>query len=192
MKTAHTTLKAGQQAFQNGEYGKAISEFLPLARSGNATAQHYMGRMFHEGKGLPEDNAAAFHWVRRSAERGHGDGEALLGLLYARGQGAPRDDDEAARWFLRAAARGNPSGQCNLGLCYLRGTGVPRDHMKAYMWFDLAASHSTGHDQMCNCDLRDTFAARALTPDLVAAAKQMSRDWKPERRTLRQSLHLGS
>jgi TPR repeat protein len=190
METIHSRLKAGQDAFQNGEYDRAVSEFLPLARRGNPVAQYCMARIYHEGKGLPEDNVAAFRWARQSAEHENVEGEALLGVLYAQGQGVARDDDEAARWFHRAAARGNAIAQCKIGLCYLRGTGVTRDYVKAYMWFDLAASHSTGHDQMCNCSLRDTLAAMNLTPDLIAEAKLLALKWKAERSTLRQRLHL--
>jgi len=171
--------RKGQQLFQSGQYARAAKELLPLARKGNATAQYYIARMFHEGKGLPEDNSAAFTWAKKAAEQGDGDGEALLGILYAIGKGVARDDDEAARWFHRAAARGNAIGQSKMGLCHLRGAGVPRDSVKAYMWFDLATSNSGGHDQMCNCDLRDTFATMDLTPAQILLAQKMAHAWKP-------------
>jgi uncharacterized protein len=180
MKIVHASLHAGERAFLEGNYAGACENFLPLARSGNAAAQYYLGRMHHEGKGLPEDNRRAFEWARKAAEQGNGDAEALLGVLYAQGQGVQKDDAQAALWFHKAAHRGNASGQSKMGMCYMRGIGVPKDCVTAWMWFDLAASQTSGHDQMCNCDLRDTIAALGLTPAQIGEARRMSREWKPE------------
>jgi hypothetical protein len=178
VKPLHPSFRGGQQAYLVGDYAVALENFLPLARRGNAAAQYYLGRMHHEGRGLPEDNRRAFEWARKAAEQG--DAEALLGVLYAQGQGVPKDDAEAALWFHNAAHRGNASGQSKIGMCYLRGIGVPKDCVTAWMWFDLAASQTTGHDQVCNCDLRDTIAALDLTPAQIGEARRMSREWKPE------------
>ena len=139
MKTVHAILDAGRRAFQNGDYAKAVSVLLPLAHSGNGSAEYYRGLMCHEGKGLPEDNAVAAGWARKAAEHGSADAEALLGVLYANGQGVPRNTAEAARWFHNAAERGNAFGQSKMGLCYLRGAGVTQNCLIAYMWFDLAS-----------------------------------------------------
>jgi TPR repeat protein len=180
VKPFHASFRGGQQAYLVGDYAAALENFLPLARRGNAAAQYYLGRMHHEGRGLPEDNQKAYELARKAAEQGDGDAEALLGVLYAQGQGVPKDDAEAARWFHKAAQRGNASGQSKTGMCYLRGIGVPKDCVTAWMWFDLAASQITGHDQMCNCDLRDTIAALDLTAAQIGQARRMSRAWKPE------------
>jgi uncharacterized protein len=190
METAHESLKAGQLAFQDGFYAKAVSELLPLARKGNVPAQYQIARMYHEGKGLPEDNATAFRWAHKAADQGSHDAAALLGVLYAQGQGVAKDDDLAATWFHHAAHWGNPIGQTKMGMCYLRGIGVPKDATQAYMWFDLAAAQTTGHDLTCNCHLRDTLAAMHLTPAQIADAQRLAREWKPEKPTLLQRLHL--
>ncbi len=190
VKTDHGSLHAGQQALARSDYAAAASEFFPLARQGNASAQYFLGRMYHEGKGVPEDNKIAFRWTRKAAEQGHPEAGSLLGLLYAQGQGVARDDAEAARWFHRAAARGDATGQTKMGMCYMRGLGVPRDHLKAYMWFDLAAARSTGHDLSCNLNLRDTLAGMHLTPAQVSEAQRLARQWKPEHLPLLKRLHL--
>jgi hypothetical protein len=169
----------GLEAFQRGDYALALKQLVPQARKGDASAQYYVGRMFHEGKGVPEDNAIAFRWTHKAAQRGNSDGEALLGVLYAQGQGTSKDMAEAARWFHKAALKGNALAQCKLGLCNLRGTGVAVDYATAYMWFDVATANSTGHDQMCNCHLRDTFAAANLTPAQIAEAGRRAREFAP-------------
>ena len=58
------------------------------------------------------------------------------------------------------------------------------------MWFELAVSHSTGHDQACNCNLRDVFAAMNLTPARIAEAKRLAREWRPQKPSLRQRFHV--
>jgi len=181
VKSDRATLDAGRRALDKGSYAAALTEFLPLARKGNATAQYYLAWMSHRGKGLPENYSAALAWARKAAAQGNADAETLIGLLYAQGQGVPRDDAEAARWFQKAALQGNWSGQMKTGMCHMCGLGLPVDCLKAYMWFDLAVSRSTGHDQMLNRNLRDVFAAMNLKPAEIAEAQRLARAWKPQK-----------
>jgi TPR repeat protein len=174
-------LNAGRQAIAKTNYAMAVTELLPLARKGNASAQYYLAWMSHQGRGLPENSSAALAWARRSAAQGNADAEFLIGLLYAQGKGVARDDVEAARWFQKAGAQGNWSGQMKTGMCHMCGLGLPLDYMKAYMWFELAASRSTGHDQMLNRNLRDVHAARNLTPVQIEEAQRLARGWKPQK-----------
>ncbi len=183
-------LKTGLDAFQKGEYSTAVNAFLPLARRGNATAQYYVGRMYHEGKGFPEDNEKAALWVRRGADRGSAEAEGLLGTLFSQGHGVAKNDGDAARCFHQAARRGNAVGQAQMGLCYMRGIGVPQDYAQAYMWFDLAASRSTGHDRACNENLRDVLAGMHLSSAEIAKARRLAGEWRPEHPSLWQRLHL--
>jgi TPR repeat protein len=52
------------------------------------------------------------------------------------------------------------------------GIGVPQDFVLAHMWFDLAAAQS--HESAQNN--RD-IAASLMTPDQIAEAKRMAREW---------------
>jgi TPR repeat protein len=61
------------------------------------------------------------------------------------------------------------------------GLGLPLDYLKAYMWFELAVAHSTGHDQVLNRHLRDVVAAMQLTPEQIAEAERLARNWKPQK-----------
>jgi TPR repeat protein len=60
---------------------------------------------------------------------------------------------------------------------YSMGWGVPKDHVLGYKWFNLAAAqgyHGAGQD-------RD-FIAKVMTPDQIAEAQRMAREWKPSSR----------
>jgi hypothetical protein len=181
MKSDHAALKDGRQAIEKGNYAAAVTELLPLARNGNASAQYWLAWMSHQGKGLPENKSAALAWARKAAVQGNADAEFLVGVLHAQGLGVARDDVEAARWFQRAGSRGNWSGQMKTGMCHMCGLGLPLDYLKAYMWFELAVAHSTGHDQVLNRHLRDVVAAMQLTPEQIAEAERLARNWKPQK-----------
>jgi TPR repeat protein len=190
LETIKSELDSGKQAFEKGDYKAAVRKLLPPAHKGNAVAQYYIARMCYQGLGLPENPVNAARWAQAAAERGNGDAEALLGILYTQGKGVPRDEYKAVDWFHRAAMRGNATAQSRLGLCCLRGAGTEQNCLTAYMWFHLATLHSTGHDQMCNCDLRDTFAAMNLTPAQIEEAKRLAQEWKPQKPRLLNRLHL--
>ncbi len=61
---------------------------------------------------------------------------------------------------------------------YVDGSGVPQDYVMAHMWIDLAAAKSSD-DRETYVTLRDTLAA-LMTPEQIAQAQQLARDWKPK------------
>ena len=48
-------LQDGAAAFQNGNYGRALASWRPLAAQGNPTAQNNLGIMFLDGKGVSQN-----------------------------------------------------------------------------------------------------------------------------------------
>jgi TPR repeat protein len=73
------------------------------------------------------------------------------------------------------ADHGDADAQANLGVMYATGEGVPQDHVLAHMWFNLAAAQ--GNDKALRN--RDT-AGKRMTPDQLAEAQRMAREWKPK------------
>ena len=49
---AHAGFDEGLAAHKRGDYATALREWRPLAEQGNATAQSYLGAMFHYGLGV--------------------------------------------------------------------------------------------------------------------------------------------
>ena len=94
--------------------------------------------------------------------------------IYANGQGVPQDHSEAAKWYRLAADHGDASAQFNLGVMYANGQGVPQDHVLAHMWFNLSAAQGD-EDAVENRDR----AAGLMTPDQLAEAQRLAREWKP-------------
>ena len=99
--------------------------------------------------------------------------------MYNEGQGVPQDYAEAANWYRRAAEQGDAPPQFLLGLMYEKGRGVPQDFIQAHMWLNLAASRSSGETRDEAAKIRDFLAAR-MTPDQIAEAQRLAREWKPK------------
>ena len=131
---------AGKSAYDRGDYATAFREWKPLAEKGNAAlAQFYLGLMYAQGQGVPQDYAEAARWYRRAAEQGYDAAQFRLGMLYFEGEGFPQDYKEAMRWIRLAADQGLSDAQDSLGLMYRWGKGVKQDYAEAARWYRLAA-----------------------------------------------------
>jgi len=92
------------------------------------------------------------------------------------------DYGKAFRLMKPLAEQGYPKPQHDLGVMYAKGQGVPQDYVQAYMWFSLAASRFPASEgkrrqkALGNMDL----AASKMTPDQIAKAQRLAREWKPK------------
>ena len=121
------------------------------------------------------DYARALKLLRPHAEQGDAKAQFFLGIMYRFGHGVPKDHAEAAEWYRLAAEQGHASPQFSLGVMYAKGTGVPQDYVLAHMWFYLA--EAAGHEYA----VRDRdHAAGLMTPDQIAEARRLAREWKPK------------
>jgi hypothetical protein len=155
---------------------EAVKWYRLAADQGDATGQVRLGLAYVTGKGVPQDDSEAVKWYRLAAEQGDAVARHTLGAMYDLGQGAPEDyQAEASKRIRRAADQGNAHGQYALGLAYTIGRGVPKDFVLAYMWLSLAAAQGDKDA----ADMRDEDAF-GMTPDQVAEAQRLAREWKPK------------
>ncbi len=169
-------------ALERQDFATALRLLRPLAEKGNAEAQCQLGLMYFDGKGVPKDATEGTKWLLRAAEQGHPSAQWYAGGSYMRGRGVPEDLVEAAKWFRRSADQGYAIGQAELATCYILGLGVERDNVQAYMWFQLASTRFTASQQhrvQFAIDNRD-FAAASMTPEQIAEAQRLAREWKPK------------
>jgi uncharacterized protein len=71
----------------------------PLADSGDALAQFYLGETYRRGQGVPKDYAQAVIWYRKAADQGQVTAAFVLGAMYEQGQGVPQDYIQAYTWY---------------------------------------------------------------------------------------------
>ena len=95
---------SGESAFARQDFVRSAAIFMRRAQRGNAEAQTYLGYMYTNGRGVPQDYEAAVRWLRRAADQGNPTGQFLLGLLYDKGEGVKQDFPEAYFWLNLAAA----------------------------------------------------------------------------------------
>jgi len=90
--------------YQHGEYLDAFVMFEKLATQGDPRAQFWIGTMWYEGKGKPQNYREAYRWYLRSAYLGNANSQNNLGLIYEKGQIQPANPVVAYAWFSLAAA----------------------------------------------------------------------------------------
>ena len=81
------------------------------AEQGDATAQFYLGNMYANGEGVPQDAAEAVRWYRLAAEQGQADAQYGLGIMYATGRGVLKDSVLAHMWSNIASANGDEAAR---------------------------------------------------------------------------------
>ena len=98
--------KAGEDAYDRGDYATAWHKWQPLAEQGDTDAQFNLGLLYYNGRGVPQNYAKAREWFEKAATHGHARAQVNLGLLYANGQGVPQDYKTAEYWFRLSANQG--------------------------------------------------------------------------------------
>jgi cell division protein FtsN len=133
---SQATVKDGVDAWQAGNYAKAITEWRGPADQGDPDAQFNMGQAYKLGRGVPADAKLAQSWYQKAAQQGHEQAQANLGLILFQGG----DRQGAMPWIIMAAQHGEPRAQYVLGTAMFNGDLVARDWPRAYALMTRAAS----------------------------------------------------
>jgi TPR repeat protein len=157
---------------------EAVDWFRKAAEQGDSMGEAWLGFSYFVGfAGVPEDRAEALRWYRKAAKQGNAVGEAGLGMMFMYGVVVPHDYDQAAMWFRKAAEQGDAEAQNDLGAAYEYGHGVPKDFVLAYMWESLASTSEL--NVAFPAGLARDRLAKQMTPEQIAEAQRLTREWKP-------------
>ena len=113
---------------------------------GLAEGQYRLAEIFLEGRGAPQNAAAAVRLYGRAAEGGLADAKYKLGMMYVLGRGVLPNTTEALKWYQQAAEQGVIEAQMAVGSMYATGQfltttiTVPTDYVSAYFWLSLAGA----------------------------------------------------
>src|SRR6202521_2239496 len=107
---------SGQRSSDQRVQAKSLPELRKLAGQGDAEAQWQMGVRFHNGEGVPHDDAQAMQWFQRAAEQEHVTAQGALGAYYFAARGVPKDLSKAYFWSVIAMARGDEISKGRLEL----------------------------------------------------------------------------
>jgi len=90
-------------AFDRADYATALKIWLPVAQSGDAEAQTYVGEIYEKGLGLKPDYQAASIWYEKAAKQKFSRAQINLGNLYEKGLGVAQDKALALNLYRQAA-----------------------------------------------------------------------------------------
>jgi TPR repeat protein len=135
-KAQTPSVKAGVEAWQAGDYGRATGLWRVLAEKGDADAAFNMGQAYRLGRGLPASSSEAARWFEIAAKKGHLDAQVSLGLLLF----DSGDRARALQWLLKAAERHEPRAMLVAGTALFNGDGLPRDAVRGYAFVSHAAA----------------------------------------------------
>jgi TPR repeat protein len=102
--------------YNQKKYAAAVPILLETADHGYASAQYYLGVLYDNGRGVPQDYVKAEEWYRKAAVQGNASAQYYLGVLYDNGHGVPKDPEKAVEWYRKAADQGNADAKKKLGV----------------------------------------------------------------------------
>ena len=134
-------LKQAWSAYKSGDHQAALGLWMPLAETGNPSAQVFMGLMYDQGNVVERDRKEAAKWYALASDQNHAPAKWRLAILYYHGSGLRQDYQKAANLYHSAAKQGDVYSQKALGVMYAEGLGVPQDNIIAYSWLHTASSN---------------------------------------------------
>lgn len=138
---ANADVKAGVDAWTDGNFANAVREWAGPAEQGDPDAQFNMAQAYRLGRGVDQDVVQAEALYAKAAEQGHVRAADNYGLLlFQRGA-----REEAMPYVTAAARRGDPRAQYLLGIAHFNGDLAEKDWRRAYALLTLA--NSTGLPQ---------------------------------------------
>jgi len=165
-------LQDGLDAYDVGDYEKALAVCMPYAEAGDRAGQFCIGRLYANGFGVPMDDDLALKWYGLAAEQGHSEAQFNLGVMHANGWGVPMSEEEAAKWYRLAAEQGFIMAQTSLANICHSGRGIEQSLVEAYMWFAIAAALGD-----TNAEFKRDAVAAELSAEELQSGKDMTQSW---------------
>ncbi len=127
---------ADQHSPNQHAQAKSVPDLRKRADDGDADAQWQLGVRYHDGAGVPQDDAQAVQWFQRAAEQGNVAAQGALGAYYWRGRGVFQDLSKAYFWSTIAMAQGDEISKSRLeGLAsQMTRTQVSDARQRAEAW----------------------------------------------------------
>lgn len=166
---------------------KATLFLRAAADAKNTKAQLLMGFLHDHGKNVEQSDDVASRYYYAAAlngeteaaerlvklsERGSREAQTYAGLLYKDGTGVGTNASKAAELVLKGAEQNFGLAQYMISHAYGSGQGFEQDYLKAHMWANLAAANE--HEGATK--RRDVWS-QLMTPEQIAQAQDMARDW---------------
>lgn len=180
-------VKAGVDAWSEGDYTRAVGEWQGPAASGDADALFNLAQAYRLGRGVDADNARARSLYEEAARRGHLKAADNYGLMLFQ-----EGEQEKAMPLIRAASdRGDPRAQYVLGLSHFNADFAPRDWVRAYALMTLAQGQGLPQAQDAVAQM-DQFVPLVQRQQAQSLARQLEAEAQAQRSAELAAAELGS
>lgn len=172
-------VKAGVDAWERGDFAKAVAEWRDPATKGDADAQFNLGQAYKLGRGVPMDLKQAEAWYKKAADRGHVQAADNYGLVLFQ----DNRREEAMPYIRASAGRGEPRAQYVLGTAMFNGDIAEKDWVRAYALMTRASAQGLpqASRSLATMDKYIPLAERTRGTQLAA---QLEREAVAERQKL--------
>jgi hypothetical protein len=114
-----------------------VNLVLQASNAGDPVGMALLGRLYHLGKGVPQNTATARALYAKAAPS-FALAYTFLGETYLESTD-PSVHAQATPYFLSGAAAGDSQSMVKLALMYVRGDGVKQNYPNAALWLDKAS-----------------------------------------------------
>ncbi|MDM7955426.1 SPOR domain-containing protein [Blastomonas sp.] len=172
-------VKAGVDAWERGEFDRAVAEWRDPAAGGDADAQFNLGQAYKLGRGVPMDLKLAESWYKKAADKGHVQAADNYGLVLFQ----DNRRDEAMPYIRASSVRGEPRAQYVLGTAMFNGDIAEKDWVRAYALMTRASAQGLpqASRSLATMDKYIPLADRTKGTQLAA---ELEREATSERRRL--------
>lgn len=133
---AAADVKAGVDAWSQGDFNRAVNEWQLPAQNGDADALFNLAQAYRLGRGVAADVSRARQLYAEAAQKGHVKAADNYGLLLFQ-----QGEQKSAMPLIRAASdRGDPRAQYVMGLAHFNADYAEKDWPRAYALLTLAQS----------------------------------------------------
>ena len=180
-------VKAGVDAWSQGDFDRAVAEWKEPAAAGDADAMFNMAQAYRLGRGVEADIARAKELYAAAAQKGHVKAADNYGLLLFQ-----QGEQKTAMPLIRAAAeRGDPRAQYIMGLAHFNADFAEKDWVRAYAYVTLA--NSAGLPQAANAlSQMDQYIPEAQRQKAQVLARNMEIEAQQRRAAELAAADLGS
>lgn len=133
---AFADVKAGVDAWERGEFDRAVAEWRDPAAKGDPDAQFNLGQAYKLGRGVPADLKIAESWYKKAADQGHVQAADNYGLVLFQ----DNRRQEAMPFIRASSARGEPRAQYVLATAMFNGDIAEKDWVQAYALMTRASA----------------------------------------------------
>ena len=135
-----TSVKEAKKLFEKNKIKEATSLFLEIAKTENAEAFYYLGRIFSEGLGgIQPQRRIGFEYYKRAAEKNHIQAQTKYAIYYLAGEFVLKDYKKAIKLFENSAKKKDIEALLILGGLYSSGTVIKKDLKKAFQNYETAS-----------------------------------------------------